>query len=92
MANYRVTLKLSAEKELLDLPNKDCARITEKLKKLSEIPLPVGSRNWRAIRIVTESDRAIIGFSIAWIIPHGKCSYLRLAIGAKSIGSKQTNF
>ena len=42
MANYRVTLKPSAGKELLRLPNKDCARITEKLKQLTEVALPPG--------------------------------------------------
>ena len=42
MASYRVTLKRSAEKELFKLPNKECARITEKLKKLAEVPLPAG--------------------------------------------------
>ena len=91
MANYRVTVKRSAQNELFDLPNQECARITEKLKTLAEIPLQWESKNWRAIRIDTESGRAIIGFSIASIILPGRCSYLRLAIGGKCIGSNQTN-
>ena len=52
MASYRVTLKRSAEKELFDLPNKDCARVTEKLKQLVELPLPVGVE-----KLAGDSDR-----------------------------------
>ncbi len=78
MANYRVTLKRSAENELLDLPNKDCARITEKLKKLAEVPLPVGVEklagysdryrirqgDYRILFLVDHSSRQVFVFKI----------------------------
>ncbi|MBX7157815.1 MAG: type II toxin-antitoxin system RelE/ParE family toxin [Verrucomicrobiae bacterium] len=56
MESYKITFKRSAEKELASLPKKDCQKIVEKIKKLSQNFLLVeskklsGSENWYRIR------------------------------------------
>lgn len=56
MENYKITFKRSAEKELECLSKKDCQKIVEKIKKLSQDPLLIeskklsGSENWYRIR------------------------------------------
>ena len=43
MANYKLVFKKSVSKDLRSIPNKDVARILQRMKKLQENPRPVGS-------------------------------------------------
>ncbi len=42
MGSYRLLLKLSAAKELEDLPRRDLARVIDRIRGLSEQPRPSG--------------------------------------------------
>ena len=43
MANYKLKIRRSAEKELLILPGKDAARVVGKIQKLAQNPIPADS-------------------------------------------------
>lgn len=43
MANYKLVFKKSVSKDLRLIPNKDVARILQRIKQLQENPRPVGS-------------------------------------------------
>lgn len=43
MANYKLVFKKSVSKDLRPIPNKDVARILQRMEKLRENPRPVGS-------------------------------------------------
>lgn len=43
MASYRLVFKKSVAKDLRPIPNKDVARILQRMKGLQENPRPVGS-------------------------------------------------
>jgi len=43
MANYKLVFKKSVSKDLRPIPNKDVARILQRMKELQENPRPVGS-------------------------------------------------
>jgi len=43
MANYKLVFKKSVAKDLRPIPNKDVARILQRMKELKENPRPVGS-------------------------------------------------
>ncbi|MEA5445558.1 type II toxin-antitoxin system RelE/ParE family toxin [Gammaproteobacteria bacterium AB-CW1] len=43
MANYKLVFKKSVSKDLRPIPNKDVARILQRMEGLQENPCPVGS-------------------------------------------------
>lgn len=43
MANYKLVFKQSVSKDLRPIPNKDVARILQRMKELQENPRPIGS-------------------------------------------------
>lgn len=43
MAGYKIFFKRSVEKDLESIPKKELKRIIERIKTLSEDPLPIGS-------------------------------------------------
>ncbi|MDO3388595.1 type II toxin-antitoxin system RelE/ParE family toxin [Gilvimarinus sp. SDUM040013] len=43
MANYKLVFKKSVSKDLRPIPNKDVARIVQRMEKLREDPRPVDS-------------------------------------------------
>ena len=43
MASYKLVFKKSVAKDLRSIPNKDVARLLERMQKLQEKPRPVGS-------------------------------------------------
>ncbi|HEC01898.1 MAG TPA: type II toxin-antitoxin system RelE/ParE family toxin [Phycisphaerales bacterium] len=44
MAEYRITIKKSAAKELEDIPRKNLRRIVKRIRALAEDPRPQGSQ------------------------------------------------
>ena len=43
MASYKIQIKVSAAKELEEIPKPDLQRISKKIQSLSENPRPIGS-------------------------------------------------
>ena len=43
MANYKLVFKKSVSKDLRPIPNKDVARLLQRIKQLQENPRPAGS-------------------------------------------------
>ena len=43
MANYKIVFRKSVTKDLRSIPNKDVARILQRMEELQEDPRPVGS-------------------------------------------------
>jgi mRNA interferase RelE/StbE len=44
MAEYRITIKTSAAKELEDIPQKDLQKVIKRIRSLAKDPRPHGSR------------------------------------------------
>jgi mRNA interferase RelE/StbE len=44
MANYKISISLSAEKKLKKIPKKDLKKVIEKIQSLSITPFPQGCR------------------------------------------------
>ena len=72
MAEYRITIKRSAAKELEDIPRKNLRRIVKRIRALAEDPRPQGSQklsgqehyrvrqgNYRIVYSVDDEDSRI---------------------------------
>jgi len=77
VANYKIVIKLSAVRELKELPKKDVKRITTKIAKLAKDPRPHGCEklsaqekyrvrqgNYRIVYLVEDDDLIVQIFKI----------------------------
>lgn len=65
MGNYKIVFKKSVSKDLRPIPNKDIARILQRMNELQENPRPVGSEKLSG-RSATGFDRVCTESYMKW--------------------------